>query len=116
MPVSTIRSGRVRQMISCRAMMSCGNWMIGMPSHEKWYEYSYSDAAFSQARLRSASAVSPAICSMIRALRSLNSLTSSMTVVAGSPCPGIGHPTRRPGKVAGDAADARYHVGGARRG
>src|SRR5262245_34578392 len=28
-------------MISCMARMSCGNWMIGRPIHEKLYVYLY---------------------------------------------------------------------------
>ena len=35
MPVSTMTSGRVLQMISWSAMMSCGHWITGRPSHVK---------------------------------------------------------------------------------
>ena len=34
-PVSTIRSGRQRQITSCTASTSCGYWMIGRPSQLK---------------------------------------------------------------------------------
>ena len=36
-PVSTITSGCVRQMISCSAIMSCGNWIAGRPSQLQLY-------------------------------------------------------------------------------
>ena len=35
MPVSTITSGFVLQMISWSAMTSCGHWITGRPSHVK---------------------------------------------------------------------------------
>ena len=48
MPVSTISRGRTRQMISCMATRSCGNWMTGRPIQLKLYEYLNRPASRSQ--------------------------------------------------------------------
>src|SRR6266571_3900868 len=68
-----IRAGLTCQIISWVAMMSCGYWMIGRPSHEKLYEYCFSIDATAK------SCAAPASVSS-RPLASTRSFTSCSNV------------------------------------